>query len=103
MMKLSNDIRQVTPDEVRQELQGLPNWLYDEDANALVRQYRFEDGAGADRFLTALERLATEVGYEPAIDREGSAVELCLGRDEPVVYRDLEFAHLLHALDERNA
>jgi pterin-4a-carbinolamine dehydratase len=100
--ELGTDMSEPLSEElIIQEMQGLPNWTYDDKAAAIERTYHFEDDGAAERFLSELHELAREAHYEPRAARDGPRVTLVLSTEGRVTHRDLEYARLVHALPER--
>jgi 4a-hydroxytetrahydrobiopterin dehydratase len=88
----------LSDDEVRRRLQGLDGW--DQDGNALKRQFKFEDFQASVDFVNRITPAAEDLNHHPDISISWNTVDLTLSTHSEggLTENDFELAEQINQL-----
>ena len=91
------DAARLTPAERDAALADLPRWRWDEKADALRREFRFDDFGAAFAFMTRVALHAQTVDHHPDWSNSWNRVDVRLTSHDAggVTARDVAFARAI--------
>jgi 4a-hydroxytetrahydrobiopterin dehydratase len=88
----------LSDDEIQRRLEELPGW--ERDADAIKRQFKFDDFQGSVDFVNRITPVAEEMGHHPDVAISWNTVELTLSTHSEggITGNDFELAHKIDGL-----
>ncbi|SFZ86833.1 4a-hydroxytetrahydrobiopterin dehydratase [Devosia enhydra] len=91
----------LSDDQRSEALEGLDGWSYDAAANAIGKDFRFEDFGAAFAFMTRVALIAEKSGHHPDWSNVYNRVSIRLSTHDAggVTDKDIGLATRIDALD----
>ncbi|WP_341675778.1 4a-hydroxytetrahydrobiopterin dehydratase [Niveibacterium sp. SC-1] len=93
-------IAKLTPEEREAALAGLPDWRWDADRDAIVRQWKFADFSEAWAFMSRVALIAEKMDHHPEWSNVYNRVSILLTTHDAggLSARDIRFAQAVQSL-----